>query len=559
VLVAAVLGLLANAGGLAQPLVAAEVIQRLEDDVSLLTPVVALLVLMLLSAAIAGAQLWMLDRAAERIARRARVDLAQRILALRMADLDRLTPGDLMARVTSDTTLLRAATTSGVVDTFNGSITVVATAVLMAVLDWPLLLVTLGILFTLGVGIGIVLPRLRRAATAAQVSVGQLGAVLERALGSIRTVKTSGAEQRELGAIASAADAAYRQGLIGARLMALVGVSTGLAVQMSFLAVLGVGGGRVASGAMEVSTLIAFLLYLFYLAEPIAALSNGVTRFQSGLAAAGRIEELNAFAVEQGTQSVPLDELPAISGRPALVVFERVHFSYRPDRLVLRDVSFTVPACAQTAIVGPSGAGKTTLFALLERLYDVDAGAIRLDGRDIREMPIGALRSQIGYVEQEAPVLAGSLRDNLCYAKPDATDDELLDALQDTQLTALVAQNGLDTQVGTRGIRLSGGERQRIAIARALVRKPKLLLLDEVTAQLDAVNEQALRLTIERAATRCAVIVIAHRLSTVTSAAQIVVLDQGRVRARGTHNELVQRDSLYRLLAQTQLIASAVD
>jgi ABC-type multidrug transport system fused ATPase/permease subunit len=339
---------------------------------------------------------------------------------------------------------------------------------------------------------------------------------------------------------------------------AVVGTATGLIVQVSFLAVLGVGGARVASGDMGVGDLIAFLLYLFYLADPIAAVSTGATQLQQGLAAVRRIDAVTTLPVEEdeGAADAPAAATPsAADGARPLVAFDRVSFGYRPDLPeVLHEVSFDVPALGVTAIVGPSGAGKTTLFALLERFYDPDAGSIRFQGRDLAAWPRAALRGQIGYVEQEAPVLAGTLRDNLLYAAPDAGEDALRAVLLEARLEELVARlpDGLDEEIAARGTSLSGGERQRIAIARALLRRPALLLLDEAASQLDAVNEMALRDTVARAGETRAVLAIAHRLSTVVSARRIVVLEAGQVRAIGTHAELVQGDALYAELAATQ-------
>jgi ABC-type multidrug transport system fused ATPase/permease subunit len=328
---------------------------------------------------------------------------------------------------------------------------------------------------------------------------------------------------------------------------------------VAFLAVLGVGGARVASGDMGVGDLIAFLLYLFYLADPITAVSQGATQLQQGLAAVRRIDAVTSLPVEED-ESAPSVEAAARTaaasdGAVPLVVFDRVSFGYRPELPeVLHDVSFDVPARGVTAIVGPSGAGKTTLFALLERFYEPDAGAIRFHARDLAAWPRAALRGQIGYVEQEAPVLAGTLRDNLLYAAPDAGQDALRAVLREARLEEVVRRlpDGLDTEIAARGASLSGGERQRIAIARALLRRPALLLLDEAASQLDAVNEMALRDTVARAGETRAVLAIAHRLSTVVSARRIVVLEQGRVRATGTHAELVQGDALYAELAATQ-------
>jgi ATP-binding cassette subfamily C protein len=212
-----------------------------------------------------------------------------------------------------------------------------------------------------------------------------------------------------------------------------------------------------------------------------------------------------------------------------------------------------------TAFVGPSGAGKTTVFSLIERFYEGTSGCMLLDGTDVRDWPVAGLRAVIGYVEQDAPVLAGTMRENLLLGAPQAGDGEVAEVLRVTRLEGLVARvpAGLDTQVGHRGTRLSGGERQRVAIARALLRRPRLLLLDEATSQLDAVNEAALRDTIAEAARFTTVLVVARRLSTVTMADRIIVMDAGQVQAAGTHAELVAASPLYAELAATQFLATA--
>jgi ATP-binding cassette subfamily C protein len=247
-------------------------------------------------------------------------------------------------------------------------------------------------------------------------------------------------------------------------------------------------------------------------------------------------------------------------GAPASVTFEQIQFRYRPELpQVHHGVSFSVPPRGMTAFVGPSGAGKTTVFSLIERFYEPDAGRILLDGRDLRDWPIPELRAAIGYVEQDAPVLSGTLRENLILGAPEATDAEISEVLRITRLSGLVARlpDRLDTAVGHRGTRLSGGERQRVAIARALLRRPRLLLLDEATSQLDALNEAALRETIAETAHLTTVLVVAHRLSTVTMADRIIVMDAGLVTAAGTHADLVASDPLYAELAATQFLASA--
>jgi ABC-type multidrug transport system fused ATPase/permease subunit len=551
-LVAGVLGLVGAAAGLAQPLAAREVIEALAADEPVGRAILFLTALVVAAAFVTALHFWLLERTAQRVVLQARRGLTSRVLRLRMGEIDALAPGDLVSRATSDTTLLGEVASTGLVQSLNGIVSLLGAVVLMAVLDVPLLVVTLLVLVVIGAAVGFVLPRILRATERAQAAVGEMGAVLERALGAIRTVKASGAEAREAEALDRAATHAYREGMRNARYQAVIGTSTGLAIQVSFLAVLGVGGARVAAGSLPVGDLIAFLLYLFYLSEPISGIASGATQLQAGLAAVQRLREVEDLAVETDgvTAAVPADG--------PLVRFDEVTFRYRDDRPpVLDDVSFTIPARGLVAVVGPSGAGKTTLFALLERFYEPTEGEIAFAGRDLRAWPRDELRAEIAYVEQEAPVLAGSLRANLLYAAPEASEHALHTALATTRLDGFVASlsAGLDTEVGARGATLSGGERQRVAIARALLRSPRLLLLDEAASQLDAVNEMALRDAVAAAAAERAVVAIAHRLSTVVAADRIVVLDGGRVRAVGTHRELVEGDELYRELAATQLTA----
>lgn len=546
------LSLVGSLAGLAMPLLAKTVIDAFGEQRSLVGPVLGLTAAVLVGAGVGALGRYVLERMGEGVVFAARRSLVDRMLRLRVSEVDRLKPGDLLSRVTSDTTLLRAVFTDGVVEMVSSAFMLVGAVVMMALMDWLLLLITLVVLVVVGSLVGLVMPRIRRASTQAQIAVGEMGAVLDRVLQAFRTVKASGAEDREIAAVAEAAREARDRGIAVAWWTSIAGISAWVSAQLAFVAVLGVGGARVASGALAVSSLIAFLLYLFYLVAPIGQLIQGVTQIQNGLAAVKRIREIEELPAEEAEKADGV-----VGAAPAGVSFEGVAFRYGDDRPVVHhDVSFTVPAGGMTALVGPSGAGKSTVFALLERFYEQQAGTITVDGRDIRQWPLGELRASLGYVEQDAPVLDGSLRENLVFAAPGVGETDIRRALALTRLEDLVARlpEGLETKVGHRGIMLSGGERQRVAIARALLRRPRLLLLDEATSQLDAVNELRLREVIAEVARETTVLVIAHRLSTVTSADRIVVMEAGRVRAVGTHGELLDADDLYRELAATQFL-----
>ncbi|GAA2573212.1 MULTISPECIES: ABC transporter ATP-binding protein [Streptomyces] len=552
----ALLSLVTGATGLLLPLVARELIDDLAHDRTITGALLAMSGLVVANTALGALGSYVLRRTAESVVLGARRTLSSYLLRLRIAAVDRTEPGDLMARITSDTTLLREVTTDSLIGLGTGGLTLVATLVMMGVVDAVLLGVTLAVVVGAGTVLGLIVPRINRASRRAQDAVGVMGAALERILGALRTVKASGAEPREERALHEAAEESWRQSVRAAKWSAAAGNTAGLAMQIAFITVLAVGGARVATGAIDVGTLVAFLLFVFYLMSPIQQVVGAITQYQTGRAALGRIQDALRLPAEPRSRPVPL---PSPGARPASVAFHDVRFRYADDApYIHHGVSFEVPARGMTAFVGPSGAGKTTVFSLIERFYDPGSGEITLDGRSLAEWDLASLRAAIGYVEQDAPVLSGSLRDNLLLGHPEADEGSLVAALKTTRLDGLVDRlpKGLDTLVGHRGTKLSGGERQRVAIARALLRRPRLLLLDEATSQLDAVNEAALRDTVADVARTTTVLVVAHRLSTVTTADRIVVMDAGRVRAVGTHRELVTADPLYAELAATQFLAT---
>ncbi|CAM5301191.1 putative ABC transporter ATP-binding protein [Streptomyces pilosus] len=552
----ALLSLMTGATGLMLPLVARELIDDLSADRAISGALLLMSALVVANAVLGGLGSYVLRRTAESVVLGARRSLSSYLLRLRIAAVDRTEPGDLMARITSDTTLLREVTTDSLVGLGTGGLTLIATVVLMGFVDPVLLGVTLGVIAAAGTVLGVIVPRINRASRQAQDAVGVMGASLERVLGALRTVKASGAEPREERTLHEAAQESWRQSVRAAKWSAAAGNTAGLAMQIAFITVLAVGGARVATGAVDIGTLVAFLLFVFYLMAPIQEVVGAVTQYQAGSAALARIQEALRLPAEPAAGPA---ELPAPGAAPASLAFEDVRFRYAEDLpYVHHGVTFAVPAQGMTAFVGPSGAGKTTVFSLIERFYDPGGGVITLDGRDLADWPLGELRAAIGYVEQDAPVLSGSLRDNLLLGSPGTDDDTVTRVLKTTRLDGLVSRlpQGLDTLVGHRGTKLSGGERQRVAIARALLRRPRLLLLDEATSQLDAVNEAALRDTVADVARTTTVLVVAHRLSTVTTADRIVVMDAGRVRAVGTHRELVTADPLYAELAATQFLAT---
>lgn len=579
-LLAAALALsLVGAGtSLAQPLLAGQVVGIVEDGGALGGLVWLLVGLLVVGAILGGVQHYLLQRIGTSVVFSARSALIRRMLRLPIAEFDRRRTGDLVSRVGSDTTLLYAVITQGLLDALGGAITFVGALIGMLVVDPVLLGLTLAVIvFALGAG-GLISSRIRPASKEQQERVGALASAVERSIGAIRTVRAANATERETDAIIVEAEAAKRAGFRVAKISAMVVPIAGIALQVAFLVVIGVGGYRVATGAIEISSLVSFILFLFLLVMPLGSALGAVNSVNQALGALGRIQEV--IAIPSETEGDALIEPAAPATTSAAIRFDDVRFSYvvpsvgvdpsqvrrinaeedaklaDERREVLRGVSFEVPRGSRVALVGPSGAGKSTIFALVERFYDPDSGVVRLDGRDVRGLPRAELRAQIGYVEQDAPVLAGSLRDNLKLAAPDASDEQCVTVLRDVNLGAVLDRDpaGLDAPVGEDGIMLSGGERQRLAIARALLAAPPILLLDESTSSLDGMNEQLLREAIDAVAADRTLLVIAHRLSTVVDSDAIVVLEDGEVVGVGTHSELVKSTPLYRDLAKHQLL-----
>jgi len=550
---------------LAQPALVAAVIGAVERSEPLRPFVLLLLALVLGGAVVSAVQQFLLQRTAEDVVRGTRRDLVHRLLRLPISEYDTRRTGDLVSRVGSDTTLLRSVVTSGLVEGLAGGLVFAGAVVAMALLDPVLLGLTLAVVAVATLIVVTLGSKIQGLSVTAQTQVGALAAGVARAIPGIRTIRASRATHRETAALEALADDAYATGVRLAKVMALINPVIEVAMQGAFLLVLGVGGYRVATGAMTVADLVAFILYLFMMVFPLGSVFNAYTSVQNALGAVVRIQEITALPEEvdvvsasdgsTGTSRYAVGAGPAVATGLPLVEFDGVSFGYG-DRLVLRDVSFTVPVGSRTALVGPSGAGKTTVLALVERFYDPTAGSIRLGGVDVTHLSRSEVRSWLGYVEQDAPVLAGTIRENLLLASPDATDEDCERVLEQVRLTDILRRDplGLAAQVGEDGILLSGGERQRLAIARTLLSSPRLLLLDEPTASLDGRNEQALREAVDAIAGNHTLMVVAHRLATVADADQIVVLDEGRVQAVGRHQELLGSSPLYRELAEHQLL-----
>ncbi|MFE7183689.1 ABC transporter ATP-binding protein [Streptomyces erythrochromogenes] len=545
------LGLAGTVATLVQPLVIGDLIEAVASDGSVTWPIIWIAALFAADAVLAALHFYLIGRAGENIVLDMRTTLTGRLLHSQIRAFNKLEHGDVFTRTLADTSLARVALSSSVAQMITSGFTTVGCIVVMAWIDWKMLLVTAGCLGTAS-AVALLLARaVRKAAVANREDTSDYGSGLLRVLGALTTVKASRAEGREAERLTDLADSARRSGIRVTRLSAMLMPAMNVGTQVSLAVVIAWGMARTATGALPVEDLTAFIMYLFYLVSPLVMLFMSLGEFQQGRAAIDRVTELAAIEQEATGEA----GAATVEGAPA-VEFEDISFSY-PDAAVpaMTGVSFSLPATGVTAIVGPSGAGKTTLFQLIERFHDPDRGSIRLAGADTATMPLAELRSRIGLVEQEAPLMRGTVRENLVYAHPDATPDEIAQAVEAAHLTSVVdaLPDGLDTKLGEGGTGLSGGQRQRLAIARALLTRPDVLLLDEATSNLDSDSETALRDAIATIGARCQVLTIAHRISTTIGADRILVMEDGALRASGTHAELMERDTTYRRLAGQQL------
>lgn len=596
---AVALGILAAATSLVQPLLLGQLIERVQASEPLDWLLWALSAVVLISATLSGFQHFVLQRMGEGVVLHSRRNLIARILHLPISEFDRRLTGDLVSRVGSDTTLLRAVLTQGLVEAASGLLIFVGALIAMLIIDAALFAITFSVILGALIVVIVVSAKIRPAVTRAQQKVGDLAAQLQRSISAIRTIRAAGATLREQQSIQSEAEQAYRLGLDVAKISAFIVPVSFLALQLSFLVVLGVGGYRVATGALTIAQLVMFIVFLFLMIGPLGQAFGAITAVNQALGALGRIQEILATPTETEDDPAlsPTGTIEAIDNvrhedAPA-IEFSNVSFTYRsaaPARIdvrelvqragrgarrdleaapaeivetpVLHGVSFSVARGSRVALVGPSGSGKSTILGLIERFYDPDSGTVSLHGADLRTLDRLELRAQIGYVEQDAPVLAGTVRENLLLGSPNATDAECDRVLRAVNLGDLIDRagkqaglaSGLDAEVGERGIMLSGGEKQRLAIARTLLSAPSILLLDESTASLDGVNERLMRDALDSVATGRTLVVIAHRLSTVVDSDHIIVLEHGKVIGEGTHSELITTVPLYRELAQHQLL-----
>ncbi|MEZ4515462.1 MAG: ABC transporter transmembrane domain-containing protein [Chloroflexota bacterium] len=460
--------------------------------------------------------------------------------------------GELVSRLTNDVTLLQQAITTNLVMLLRQVITLFGSVILLFVLNWRLtllILVIVPIITILMVWLG---NRIRQASVAVQDSLAEVANVAEETTSGVRIVKSFAREPYEVGRFTDRVMATYEAAMRWAKIASTLGPLIGMIASFTITGILFFGSYQVIQGNMTAGDLVAYLIYSVLVAGPIATLADLYGQFQASLGASERLFEI-------------LDTVPAITDAPDAVVmppidgeviFQDVSFHYTDAIPVLHHVSFSSQPGQVVALVGPSGAGKSTLVNLIPRFYDVAEGSIRIDGYDVRDVTMRSLREQIGIVPQESTLFSGSVLDNIRYGRLDATDEEVEIAARAANAHDFITEDlpeGYDTLVGEHGVKLSGGQRQRVSIARAILKDPRILILDEATSSLDSESESLVQEALENLMVDRTSFVIAHRLSTVLNADWILVLDKGEIVEQGSHSSLLLNENgLYSRLYQIQ-------
>ena len=529
-------------------------IDRLKENQRDVRYLVLIAVLFLLQLVISAAMLYAMTYLSQYIMKGVRNGLWDHILELPVEYFDAHDSGEIMSRISNDTQVIKEFITTDLVSAVTGIITVVGSVFYLFWIDWRM---TILMLAAIPVTVFAVSPVSRKVYDISKNTQDELAGFqkdLERVLSNVRLVKLSLAEQDEKKAGEEKIQKLFGLGLKEGRVLAVIQPFTTMVIFLLLVLIFGYGSIRVANHTLSAGGLVAIVYYLFQIISPCTQMASFFAQLQKALGAYERI-------------LVILDRPPEHEYRPAvrekqeknnkdMLSFQNISFGYNKMKPLFQEFTLDIEIGKTTAIVGPSGAGKTTLFSLLERFYFPQEGCIYYRGVDINGMEFDDWRRKIAYVSQEAPLMSGSIHDNLVYGLKEYCEEDVTQAIRDVELEDFVSSlpNQIDTEVGERGVRLSGGQRQRIAIARAMIRNPEILLLDEATAHLDSCTEMYIQKALQKLMEKRTTLVIAHRLSTVQSAARIVILEKGKISGSGTHKELLESHPLYEEMIKQQFV-----
>ncbi|EUJ20647.1 putative ABC transporter ATP binding protein [Listeria grandensis FSL F6-0971] len=513
----------------------------------LITTIVAVFVL---QAVTNGFAIFLLNLMGQKMVASMREKLWKKTLNLPVSYFDNTKSGEMVSRMVNDTVVIKELIADSLPQFVTGVISVIGSIAILFVMDWKM---TLLLIIAVPITALIIAPlgqKMFKISRGMQKETANFTGSISQTLSEVRLVKSSNAEAKEISDGTSGISRLLRFGVREAKVTAVIGPLMLFVVMGVIVGIIGYGGIRVSAGTLSTGTLIAFLLYLFQIIVPVTSFVTFFTQLQKSKGATERISEILEHEEENIYEGAKVD----VSGKK--ITANNLFFSYNENEPILQDISFETSPGEVIAFAGPSGGGKSTLFALLERYYKTNSGEILVGNQPLNEISIHSWRSQIGYVSQESAMLSGTIRDNLCYGlDKEFSDDELWAVTKLAYADTFIAKlpNQLDTEVGERGVKLSGGQRQRIAIARAFLRDPKILMLDEATASLDSQSERIVQQALANLMEGRTTFVIAHRLSTIVNANQILFIEHGEITGRGTHSELVASHPLYATFAEQQL------
>jgi len=521
-------------------------------------PVLIILVL-IIGAILNGIQQYFIQKVAESVARDARTQLVRKILRIPLDALEKYTKGDVLSRVINDTMLLRRCLTEGFVQSFVGIFTLIGAVIGMFFID-PLLLAISAVISLLAVvSVTMATSKVEKSSAQMQQAVGELSSDVSSVLEASSLVRTENAAGHQFKRLQQKVDNAWLKGIGVARLVALITPISAVAMQITFLVVLGVGGVRVANGIITVGNLVSFVMFLVMMIMPLGYIFGTMSNIAEASGGITRIQEILGIPDEYPEQLETYHENRDIRS----ILLDNVSFKYgaEPEEgaspYLISGMTLSIAPGEKIAIVGPSGSGKSTLLRLIARLYEISGGNLLYSGTASSDISIPAVRAKIGLVQQESPLILGTLLDNV-YISGRGTDSAAAHRiLKDLGLEKVLERSGhgVDLNIGGSGTSLSGGEKQRLAIARVILKNPQVYLLDEFTSQLDGISEELVVSVLNNnAAPESTMIMVAHRMSTVVNADMIYVMDHGRIVAQGTHDILMEFSPLYRELVSNQLI-----
>lgn len=538
--------------GLSIPLLTREMVDGFSMESLNVFLIGIIIAVFILQAVTDGLSMYALAFVGQKIVANLREKMWFKLLRLPVNYFDKNKSGETVSRVVNDTGIVKDLISQHFPQFIGGIITIIGAVMILLFMDWKMTLlmliaVPITVLFMVPLG-----SKMSKISRGLQDETAIFTGSVQQTLSEIRLMKASNAENTEEKKGLSRINKLFSYGLREGLIFSLIAPLMYLVVMVVIVVIIGYGGIRVADGTMTTGSLVAFLLYLFQIIFPITSFAMFFTQLQKAMGATERIIDILKIDKEEGQEGKDLD-----IANQAITV-RNVSFSYSEEEAVINDVSFTVQPGMMVAFAGPSGGGKTTMFGLLERFYIPTSGEITIGNTPIKELSMRSWRSQIGYVSQDSPMMAGTIRENLCYGledRTDITDERLWEVAKMAYAADFIKEfpKDLDTEVGERGVKVSGGQRQRIAIARAFLRDPKILMMDEATASLDSQSEGIVQQALSRLMEGRTTFVIAHRLSTIVNADKIIFIEKGQITGIGTHQELVQSHQLYREFSEQQL------